>query len=183
MDNDENNKRKQKTNNKEGEKLGDYKKMEGVSNRYENTATGRAASIKGHLNAARIVTLRGEEGGGGGEINRRLKIYSSKVKAISGNNKMSTLMWCEHNERKFKIHKINVKKGMQQKVHTTKGLLYTMQLYSRKTAWCAQVWEGAEKSKNRIYVLQNSVTGKLYIKVAASEMYTVKIMFTQTKNE
>jgi hypothetical protein len=157
--------------------------MEGVSNRYENTATGRAASTKGHFNAARIVTLPEGEGGGGREIYCRSKIYSSNVKAISGNNKMSTLMWRKHKARKFKIHKIEGEKGMQQRVHTTKGLLYTMQLYSRKTAWCAHVWEGAEKSENRTYVLKNNVLGNLCIKVAASEIYTVKITFTQTKNE
>jgi hypothetical protein len=56
-----------------------------------------------------------------------------------------------------------------------------MQLYSRKTAWCAQVWEGAEKSENSFYVLKQNVKGKVYIKVAASELYIVKIVFTQTK--
>jgi hypothetical protein len=56
-----------------------------------------------------------------------------------------------------------------------------MQLYSRKTAWCAQVWEGAEKSENSFYVLKRNVKGKVYIKVATLEVYAVKIMFTQTK--
>jgi hypothetical protein len=75
MDNDENNKRKQKTINTEKKKRGGYIKMEGVSNMYENTATGRAASTKGHLNAARIVTLPGGEGGGGREIYCRIKLF------------------------------------------------------------------------------------------------------------
>jgi hypothetical protein len=70
MDNDKadkrEQKRKQKYINKEGEKHCEYKKIKWVSNNFENTATGRAASIKGHLNAARIVTLPGEEGGEGG---------------------------------------------------------------------------------------------------------------------
>jgi hypothetical protein len=92
-------------------------------------------------------------------------------------------MWCKHKARKFKIHKIDGEKGTQQRVHTTKGLLYTMQLYSRKTAWCAQVWEGAEKSENRTYVLKSSILGNLCRKVVASEVYTVKIKFTQAENE
>jgi hypothetical protein len=62
MDIDENNKREQKIINTEKEKCGGNIKNEGVPNTHENTATGRAASSKGHLNAARIVTL---PGGGG----------------------------------------------------------------------------------------------------------------------
>jgi hypothetical protein len=103
------------------------------------------------------------------------------VKAIFGNNITITLPRCKHKKRKFKISKITVEKCMQQGVHTTRGLLYTMQLYSRKTAWCAQVWEGVEKSENSFYVLKKNVKGKSYIKVAASELYIVKIVFTQTK--
>jgi hypothetical protein len=94
---------------------------------------------------------------------------------------MITLPRGKNKKRKFKIPKITVEKNMQQGVHTTRGLLYTMQLYSRKTAWCAQVWEGAEKSENGFYVLKKNVKGKVYIMVATLKVHAVKIMITQTK--
>jgi hypothetical protein len=96
---------------------------------------------------------------------------------------MCMLMWCKNKERNFKIHKIDGETGMRQRVHTTKGLLYTMQLYSRKTAWCAQVWRGTEESETRNCNLKISVSRNLSRKVVDSENDTVKTWFTQTKNE
>jgi hypothetical protein len=91
---------------------------------------------------------------------------------------MITVPRGKNKKRKSKIPKITVEKNMQQGVHTTRGLLYTMQLYSRKTAWCAQVWEGAKKSENGAYVLKKIVKGKVFIKVVTLKVYAVKIMFT-----
>jgi hypothetical protein len=160
------------------------KKIEGIVESFENTTTGRAASTKGDLNAARIMTLLGEEGGGGGGVGKcRPKIHTKTTKATFGNNITVIRSRFKHKKRKFKIFKINREKCMQRGVHTTRGSLYTMQLYSRKTAWRAQVWERAKKSDNIFYVLQKSVKGKLRRKAVVPELYIVKTVFTQTKNE